>query len=320
MPSLTPVGRLRKVPLRKVWPNEAQDFTAWLSENLDRLSEALGQDLSLVEREADVGPFAADLFAEDRYGNTAVIECQYEKTDHDHLGKVLTYLVNLDAKTAVWIVEDPRPEHVKVVNWLNEITPEDVSIYLVKIQLYSVDDSLPAPQFLVVAGPSEEGKAAGKTREKLAERHQLRYEFWSQLLPKAKEKTKTHANISPSKEGWVAASAGKPGLQYMYAILKDAASVELYIDRGSQEENKALFDALYAKKGEIEAAYGGTLNWERLDDKRASRIRAWVSDKGLRDRDSWPEIQAAMIDGMVKLSAALKKPLHELLSAGAGQG
>lgn len=189
--------------MRDIWLGEARDFTTWLAENLDLLGEALGLRLSLLEREGDVGPFAADIVAVDEDGGTVVIENQLERTDHDHLGKLLTYMVNLGAKTGVWIAPDPRPEHSKVVGWLNEVTPPDTSIYLVRVEAYRIGDSPPAPLFAVVAGPSEEAKAAGRAREEVAERHNLRLEFWDQLLARAKGRTSLHANVSPTRDNWL---------------------------------------------------------------------------------------------------------------------
>lgn len=170
--------RLEKVPLRGIWPNEARDFTTWLAENLDFLGEALGLSLSLVEQEAAAGIFSADVLAEDADGNPIIIENQLERTDHDHLGKLITYLSNLDAKTAIWITSDPRPEHEAAIHWLNQTLPADVALYLVKLDAYRIGDSSSAPLLTVVAGPSPEAKQIGGQKKELAQRHVLRLEFW----------------------------------------------------------------------------------------------------------------------------------------------
>ncbi len=114
------ISKLERVKLREVWKNEASDFTRWLEENIDILNEVLDITLSNPEREQAAGSFSVDLVAEDQSGNTVIIENQLEKSDHDHLGKVITYLTAFDAKAAVWIVAKPRPEHVKAIAWLNE--------------------------------------------------------------------------------------------------------------------------------------------------------------------------------------------------------
>jgi hypothetical protein len=307
-----PIGRLEKVPLREIWPNEARDFTTWLAENLDFLGEALGLSLSLVEQEAAAGIFSADVLAEDADGNPIIIENQLERTDHDHLGKLITYLSNLDAKTAIWITSDPRPEHEAAIHWLNQTLPADVALYLVKLDAYRIGESPSAPLLTVVAGPSPEAKQIGGQKKELAQRHVLRLEFWGQLLDRAKERTSLHARISPGKEHWISAGAGKSGLAFNYIIRMNDAQVELYIDQGEAEANKRIFDRLFASKEQIEAAFGEPLEWQRLDDRRACRIRHRLNLGGLTDRDRWPETQEAMIDAMMRLENALKPQIKRL--------
>jgi len=307
-----PIGRLEKVSLREIWPNEARDFTTWLAENLDFLGEALGLSLSLVEQEAAAGIFAADVLAEDAGGNPVIIENQLERTDHDHLGKLITYLSNLDAKTAIWITSDPRSEHEAAIHWLNQTLPADVVLYLVKLEAYRIGDSPPAPLLTVVAGPSLEAKQIGGQKKELAQRHVLRLEFWGQLLDRAKECTSLHARISPGKDDWIGAGAGKSGLAFNYVIRTSDTQVELYIDQGEAEANKRIFDQLFASKEKIEEAFGEPLEWQRLDDRRACRIRHVLTFGGLADRDRWPEIQEAMIDAMVRLEKALKPQVKRL--------
>ena len=172
------VGRLERVDLRQVWINEAKDFTTWLENNLDILSEHMGFDLSLLEREKPVGTLSVDIFAEGPNGDTVVIENQLEKTDHDHLGKLVTYLSNLDAKTAIWITSNPRPEHVTAINWLNEISPPDISFFLVKVEAYKIGNSEAAPLFKKICSPSPIVKQIGKQKEHFVERHFKRLDFW----------------------------------------------------------------------------------------------------------------------------------------------
>ena len=127
------IGKIEKVPLRDIWKHEANDFTKWLQNNIDVLSEVINLPLSNVEREQTTGNFYVDLTAEDNSGNTVIIENQLEKSNHDHLGKIITYLSSMEANTAIWIVSEPRPEHVSAINWLNESTA--ANFYLLKIPL-----------------------------------------------------------------------------------------------------------------------------------------------------------------------------------------
>ena len=308
------VGRLERVNLRGVWANEATNFTTWLERHLDILSEHIGIDLSLLEREKSVGSFSADIYAEGPNGDTVVIENQLEKTDHDHLGKLVTYLSNLEAKTAIWITSYPRPEHATAINWLNEITPPDVSFFMVKVEAYTIGDSEPAPLFTTICGPSLEAKKIGEQKQRLAGRHLKRLDFWTELLEKARNKTNLHSNISPSKDNWITAGAGKAGMGWLYSIGINEASVELYIDRGAdrKEETDEIYEKLLNDREEIEKRFGETLIWDKVEGRRVCRIKSICKIGGLKDEDLWDKIQADMIDRMIRLENALREPLSKI--------
>lgn len=142
------------------------------------MEEALGTTLTVIEREVRVGEyFEADMLAENSNGNYVVIENQFGKSDHDHLGKLLTYLTNLDAKIAIWICENPKPEHINTIRRLNEITPSDVAFYLIQLETFQIENSPPAPHFSIIASPSKESKEVGKKKKELAERQQIEIAF-----------------------------------------------------------------------------------------------------------------------------------------------
>jgi len=307
------IGRIEKVPLREVWKKEAKDFTSWLFDNIEILGEELDIDLAAVEKEKSIGSFSADIIAEDETGQRVLIENQLEKTNHEHLGKILTYVSNLDAKIAIWISSDPRPEHERAIDWLNE-SGSGVDFYLVKVEAYKIGSSDPAPKFTVIAGPTEEAKVVGEERGELAERHKKRLEFWKSLLEKSKLKTYLHSNITPNIWHWIGTGAGKSGLSYNYVITYKSGSIELYIDRGKElkDENKRIFDELYSCKKEVEEVFGDKLEWQKLEDRRASRIRKRYTYAGLNDKDNWDKLQNDMIDGMIRLEKALKKPINSL--------
>lgn len=298
------VGRLERVALREIWEKEDRDFTTWLEKNLDILSEHIGFDLSPLEREKSVGTFSADIFAEGPDGATVVIENQLETTDHDHLGKLVTYLSNLEAKAAIWIASAPRPEHVTAVNWFNEISPRDTSFFLVKVEAYRIGDSEPAPLFTAVSSPSQEAKQRGVEKEKLAERHLKRLDFWEQLLEKARSRTALHANISPSKDTWIVAGAGKSGMGWSYCIRMNEGSVELFIDLGPdrKDETDAIYEKILSDRETIEAQFGEPLIWDQVEGRRVCKIKSMCSIGGLRDTDSWDQIQEDMIDRMYLFS------------------
>jgi len=306
------IGKLQRVNLREVWKHEAYDFTKWLQEHIDILNDVLDLSLSSAESEQSAGTFSVDIVAEDEAGNPVVIENQLEKSDHDHLGKLITYLTSLGAKKAIWIVSDPRPEHVGAVTWLNESSAAD--FYLLKVEAVKIGDSHPAPLLTLISGPSEEGREVGEKKKDLAERHILRYKFWAGLLEYAKGKTRLHANISPSNFNWIGTSAGKRGLSLLYTITKHDTNIELYIDRGkgAEEENKNIFDKLAESKEAIEASFGEPLEWQRLEGKRACRIKKCFNIGGYRDEAKWPEMHVAMIDAMIRFENALMGYINKL--------
>ena len=301
------IGKLERVSLRDVWKNEAKDFSSWLFKNIEILSEELNIKITAIEKEKKTGSFSADIVAEGSMGETVLIENQLEKTNHDHLGKLLTYVSNLDAKKAIWISKEPRSEHEKAIQWLNELS-SDIDFYLVKVEAYKIGNSDPAPKFTVIAGPTESGKAVGNEKKKIAERHKKRFRFWESLLEKSQKKTSLHSNISPSMESWISTGAGKSGLAFNYVITFKHGQIELYIDRGkdSKDENKQIFDKFQFHRDEIEKEFGDKLTWERLDDKRASRISKRFGNAGLNDEEKWDKLQNSMIDGMIRLEKAFR--------------
>lgn len=202
------VGKIERVALREIWKHEAYDFTTWLQDNIDVLNDMLGLSLSNPEREQSAGSFSADLVAEDEGGNAVVIENQLEASDHTHLGKLITYSTAIDAKSAIWIVADPRAEHVKAISWLNE---SSVKFYLVKVEGIKIGDSEPAPLLTLIVGPSDESREISETKKEMAGRYDMRYRFWKDLLNKAKEVTRLHANISPSQYSWIGTEQGVAG-------------------------------------------------------------------------------------------------------------
>jgi Domain of unknown function (DUF4268) len=269
----TLIGKLERVPLREVWKHEAQDFTQWLQQNIDVLNNALDLTLVNVDREQTTGSFSVDLVAEDEGGGTVIIENQLEKSNHDHLGKLITYLSGMGAKAAIWIVSDPRPEHVAAITWLNEAG--SASFYMVKVEAVRIGSSPSAPLFTLIVGPSDETEDVGKTKKEIAERYAIRKRWWTGLIERSAKVSKLHAHITPGEYSWIGTSSGVRGLNLNYTITQDECGAELYIDRGKgcEEENKSIFDQLFAHRAEIEHAFGSPLSWERLEGKRACRIK-----------------------------------------------
>lgn len=309
------IGKLTKIPLRELWNHEAKDFTTWLKDNIDALNEALGIKLVITGREKAIGPFKSDLVGEDENGTIVIIENQLEKTDHSHLGQIVTYISNLEnAKTAIWISSAPTEEHKKAIEWLNQFTPDDLCFYLIKVEAVQIGNSDSAPLFTVIAEPTEISKEIGKEKKEFAERHYLRKEFWTTLLESASKKTKMYENVSPSIYSWIGTGAGRAGIGYNLAILYNYGQSEIYLDRGKDypDLNKKRFDELFKHKETIEKEIGRKLNWERLDTKRACRISIKFENMGLADKEKWPELQDKMIDGIIQIKKAFDPYIRRL--------
>ena len=243
-----------------MWRHEAYDFTTWLRDNIDVLTEAVALNLTGAESERPAGTFSVDIVAEDDAGRTVVIENQLGRSDHDHLGKVITYLTSFDAAAAVWLVGDARPEHVQAIAWLNETSAAD--FYLVKVEAIQIADSPPAPLLTLIVGPSEEAKAIGRQKEEIAERYDLRQQFWAGLLDQARAVTPMFAHISPSRDSWVSTtSIPYPSMNLSYSIQMHDSGGFTYIDGGpgSEDRNRRVFEALSAEQTAIEHAHGGPL-------------------------------------------------------------
>lgn len=304
------IGKLQRVPLREVWKHEAYDFTQWLQENIDVLNNALDLNLINVDREQAAGNFSIDLVVEDEGGGTVIIENQLEKSNHDHLGKIITYLTAMAARAAIWIVSEPRPEHVAAIAWLNESSSAD--FYIVKVEAVRISDSPAAPLLTVIVGPSKETKDVGHSKKELAERYDIRQNWWTKLI--SRPDAKSHAHITPSSYSWIGISAGIRGLNLNYVVTQDDCSAELYIDRGKDfdAENKSIFDQLFSHKDEIETAASLKFSWERLDGRRASRIKISVPGGYRSPMEEWDSIQEQAVTVMNRFIQAIKPHLKQL--------
>ncbi len=305
------ISKIDRHPLRSVWAHEATDFTTWLAANIDVVNEVINMNISVVERESAAGDFKLDLLAEDDSGRPVVIENQLERSDHDHLGKLMTYLANFDARAGIWIVAEPRPEHVAAIGWLNESAAAD--FYMLKAEAISIAGSDPALLLTQIAGPSAEQQVVGTEKKNITERHHLRRAFWTLLLDRAKSKTKLHAAISPSNSNWAGTTAGRKGIWLNYVIGQQWWRIELYIDTGHKGENEKYFDHLMESHDKIENRFANSLEWKRLDAKRTCKIQYQSESGGYKSPAAdWPRISDEMVSCMILLDSALSGPIERL--------
>ncbi len=268
------LSKIKHLGLREIWAKEAGDFTPWLAENIKELGEALGMDLELQAKEASVGDFALDLLAKDNSGRTVVIENQLAQTDHDHLGKLLTYAAGFDAAAIVWVAESIREEHRQALDWLNQRTDAKTDFFGIVVEVLQIDDSNPAFNFKLVVFPNEWQKSKGSQAAGIVSKRGEAYrQYYQPLIDELREKHKiTNAKIA-QPQSWYSFSSGVSYASFGAVFRSNnRVSVEVYIDYGDFESNKALFDWLQKRKDVIEQQLGFPVEWDRLDEKQASRI------------------------------------------------
>lgn len=132
------IGKLKEVELRNLWKHEQYDFSTWLSENtnIEMLNDILGLTLTDVSKEVYVGSYRCDLVATDESsGIKVIIENQLEASDHEHLGKIITYASGLSANVIVWIVRQAKEEHKSAIEWLNNNTNSDINFFLIELHV-----------------------------------------------------------------------------------------------------------------------------------------------------------------------------------------
>ncbi|MGE0279267.1 MAG: DUF4268 domain-containing protein [Rhizobiaceae bacterium] len=306
------VAKLERVPLRVAFPSEVRDLSRWVKANIEEINAATGLSLANASAEQPAGDFSVDLIAEDDGGGKVVIENQIGKSDHDHLGKVLTYLSAHEAQAAVWIVEKPRVEHVNAIAWLNQSSSAD--FYLVKVEAFRIGNSDVAPLLTLITGPSPETKIIAEEKERFQARHHERERFWEGLLEVANKKTDLHAGRAASRDSFIGGPSGTAGITFNYVVRQHSGMVELWIGRGPERanENKEIFNKLFAQKEQIERDFGGPLDWQPLEDRKGCRIAIITEIGGYRDPDKWPQVFEWMTDKMVALHRALQSRVEAL--------
>lgn len=308
------LSKLKKIDLREEWKHEASDFTNWLAqdENLQLLSEEIGIDISLVQTEASVGKFSVDILAEeDNTGRKIVVENQLEMTNHDHLGKIITYASGFDAEIVIWIVKDVRDEHKQAVDWLNEHTDDKINIFAIRMELWQIGDSSYAPKFHIVSKPNDWAKAIKKSASRssdLSDRKLMQLEFWTQFKEYASAHNSSLRLRKAYPQHWYDISIGNSKSHLALIVDADNEQIrcEFYIP-----DSQPLYDVLRERKESIESKLPYELEWMALEGKKASRIRT-IHTIDVADNANWEasfqwlmetaqQFQAVFADQMKKM-------------------
>lgn len=303
------LGKLEKInDLRKVWPHEALDFTPWLAQddNIAMLSDAIGIDISVDETESTVGSFNVDIYAtETDTGNKIIIENQLEETNHDHLGKIITYASGKDAKFVIWIVKKAREEHRHAIEWLNNHTDNDIAFFLIEIELWSINNSDPAIKFNVIEKPNDWAKEIKKADNNINGTQKLKLEYWTNFVDYAfanNSFSKMFKKRKPSTDHWYSVSLGSSEyhMSFLMNTQKNILAIEVYFSN-----NKELFNEFYAEKDKIEALAGVNLDWRELPERKASRV-LYETTADFKNKDNWNEQFDWIMEYAVKIAKAFR--------------
>lgn len=318
--SLPALGRLSNLKVTDVWENEPRGFTPWLaqSENLKLLCDILGLDeLTDVKQEDPVGRFRVDITAREQNGGIVVIENQFGKTDHGHLGQIMTYLAGQQGHvTVVWIAERFNEEHRAVIDWLNANTSDDFAFFAVEVEVLRIGTSEPAPWFNVVAKPNIWSRALrasaseGETGE-MRLSHQIRLSYWAAFAEFLQNRQSEFKIRRANKDHWFEFPTGRSGsvISVTISTNKQQLGVEIY---NHGDVTKAIFDGLFAQKDAIEREVGEKLDWQRLDRKKATRIALFRPGEDPADSATWPQQHEWLLSRMVKFKKAFATRLKAI--------
>lgn len=303
------LSRLEEIKdLRTVWPHEALDFTPWLSQddNIALLADAVGLDITVEETESSVGDFNVDIFAsETGTDRKIIIENQLEDTNHDHLGKLITYASGKSANVIIWVVKHAREEHRAAVEWLNNHTDERIGFFLCEIKLYRIGTSEPAVKFEVIEKPNDWTKEV-KKNEVSNETQQQRYDYWVAFQDYAFQNVKFAKEFKrrkPSTNHWMNYSIGSSECHISVSQIRDRdeINVALYIP-----DSKQLYQILLEQKEDIEKTADIPLLWCELPERKASKIIIERMAE-LGNRSKWNEQFDWLVEVMIKMKKAFKK-------------
>jgi len=306
------LGKIKKVKLRKIWQNEAYDFTPWLADNLEEIGEAIGLELEFESKEVSVGPFSADILAKDTGTDKfVVIENQLEKTNHDHLGKCITYASVLDASAVIWIASKFTDQHKKALDWLNDHTSDEIGFYGLKVELWQIDDSQPAVRFNVVSEPNMAVRQATMRKEQgeLSETKKTQLEFWTDFRDKLEASGKIRSLQTPRPQYWFDVALGKSGvhLSNTFNTDRNEIGVRVYIGNKQAEEWLPYFES---RKDFIESKIGADLNWNPNPNNK-DKVITYTKQFNLEDKNNWKEAINWLVSHTISFKNVFSKLIKE---------
>ena len=309
-------SELKRIPLREKWKNEASDFTPWMESNIQKLGDALEMDLEVVDREASVGDFSLDLLAQDLGSSrTVVIENQLTQTDHDHLGKLLTYAAGFDASIVVWVSETVRDEHRQALEWLNQKTDTETQFFAVVPEVLQIGDSNPALDFKLVVFPNEWQKSKKQeTSTNLSPKQEKYRNYFQVLIDELREKHKFTGARAAQPANWYTFASGIGGIGYGAQFAKGGkvlAYVNIY-DNVSVDKLD-LFDTLQKRNEDIESNFNTPIEWNRAAEQKASWLAVYREGDIEAPDSELEEIRKWHIENLLKLKEVFQPEIEKAL-------
>ncbi len=300
------LGKIKEIDIRSVWTHEQYGFSKWLAEeeNIRLLSEELNLSLTDVETEKFVGSYRCDIICKDELtGKSVLIENQLEQTNHDHLGKIITYASGLDADVVVWIVANARAEHASAVEWLNKHTDDDISFFLIEVHAYKIGDSAPAPMFKIIEQPNDFAKTVKAIAQKgeLSKAEKNRLQFWTQFNDVIDQRGKPFNKRKASSDHWYSVAIGTSQCHISIDLINKEHRIRVGI---WIRDNKALYDQFLNHKDEIENVTGCELIWDRLEGKKASLICTYIPGLNYNKQENYPDLMNKIIDSVISIRSA----------------
>jgi len=262
--------------IRSVWSKETE-FSDWLitPDGIELLAQDLSIEIENTQREAKGSDFSCDIVANlvGDEKHIVVIENQFGRTNHDHLAKLLTYAAVHKAMTGVWIAEEVADDHRQVIDWLNENTPETVSLYLSELKAYTIGSSAAAPQLDVICRPNITMKKANTNQtEAEKKRHAWRLEYWQNIHKHIKGKNPPFRLQKPSTDHWSSIAVGRSGFNIAMLLTPKNQSIGIEVNIQPPGWKDAAFDQLKSQAAEIENELGKSLLWKEMPNNVSSRI------------------------------------------------
>jgi hypothetical protein len=310
------IGKLEKIDVRELWNGEAKDFTPWLAkdENIKQLGDVVQIELEVIEQEKNVGPFKADILCKNTINDHYVlIENQLERTDHTHLGQIMTYAAGLDAVTVIWIAKQFTEEHRATIDWLNRITDEQFNFFGIEIEAYKIGDSLPAPLFQIVSKPNEWSRTvrSAASAQNLTGAKTLNLEYWTAMKKYFEEKGTFLRHQKPQPQHWTNFALGKSyfHMAAVSSVRDNFLRVEFLINTDNSKEDFRKLKEKFEQQSYEQISQD--LIWDEIPDKKVS----WVylkKEANVSDKSDWKNQHQWFMETLEKFDKFFRPKIKKL--------